>query len=311
MKINLRIAILSALFSAGIQGRAQQEVMISQYMFNPVFINPAAAGAHPYHTASLLYRKQWLNFSGAPVSQVFTIDGKLEKHKTGLGLTLINDRIGVSDRTEVYGNYSYHLKAGDKATLAMGLSAGIAWYKAGLTGLTVWDSGDHVFASDIQGRVIPNIGSGVYFFTERFYCGFSVPNLVQYKPGTFLSAEMNNAPQWVRHYYMQSGYSYTVSDNLTVKPSFLLKYVPAAPVQADLNVNVTLKKLVTVGVLFRTGDSFAGILELNLMKNLRLGYAYDYSFTDIRKYSAGSHEIRLAYDFGKQARNSTSPSFIR
>lgn len=310
MKKIYSILTLCALFLLVQRSNAQQEIMVSQYMFNPLFINPAYAGAHKYNTAMLLYRGQWTNFKGSPVSQIASVDGKLKEKNVGLGLTILNDHIGVSDRTELYGNYSYHLKAGSKATLAMGLNAGVAWYRAKLTSLTVWDAGDNAFTTDITSKVMPNFGSGLYFFTEDFYAGFSVPNLLQYKPRTFISAEISKAPQFIRHYYFHTGYALKINDNITLKPSVLLKYVEAAPLEADFTINVMLKSLVTVGASFRTGDSFIGLVEFNLMKNLRLGYAYDYSFTDIRHYNNGSHEIRIAYDFGKEALSSNTPSFI-
>lgn len=289
---------------------AQQDPMVSEYMFNQLYLNPAYAGCHPYTNATLLLRKQWVNFSGSPTTEIFSMDGSINNKNMGLGLTLLNDHIGVSNRSGFYGSYSYRLKLNQKQFLSMGLDGGASYYQAQLTDLVVWDQGDNVFTSNINSKLIPNFGGGLYYYANnyKYYAGLSVPNILSYKPNTFLYVDLN-APQFQRHYYLTGGYTFSSGKEVAWKPSVLLKYTKGAPTEADFNLNVLLDSVISIGASYRTGDSFLGMVEFYIIKNLRIGYAYDYPFTEMRKYSAGSHEIRLSYDLGKDAAKSSKPMF--
>ncbi len=304
MKNIKKIIVLTILVLGCNLSFAQQDPMESEYMFNQLFINPAYAGCHPYTDALLLYRKQWVDFPGAPVTEIFSMDGSLKNKNMGLGLVLVNDHLGVTTRTEFYGTYSYHLKLSKKQTLALGLSGGASYYQAALTDLLVWDPGDYVFASNIQNKLIPNFGSGAYFYSDNYYAGFSVPNILSYKPSTLLYIDLLNYPEFQRHYYLTGGYTFMGNSSISWKPSILLKYTDGTPPEADFNLNILMDKLVEVGVSYRTGDSFVGMLELYVVKNLCIGYAYDYPITVMRNSSAGSDEIKISYDFGRRKKPS-------
>lgn len=288
---------------------AQQDPMVSQYMFNGLFLNPAYAGSHKFYNATALYRKQWVNFDGAPTTQVIGVDGPLKGKNVGLGLIAANDVIGVSRQTDLYANYSYHLNLGP-GKLAMGLRAGASYYKARLSDLHIWDENDQVFKSDINGEFLPNFGFGLYFYDKKYFVGFSAPHLVNYKPRTTLYVNKTDAPQLIRHYYFNAGYVFDKNENVIFKPSVLVKYVENAPIQADFNLNVLLHKLVWVGGSYRTGDSFVAIFELQATKKFRIGYAYDITTNNLRKYSNGSHEFMLAYDFGMDILKMKTPRYF-
>src|SRR6185312_1583329 len=251
----------------------------------------------------------WVGFEGAPTTELASVDGTLKDKNVGLGLVLLNDHIGVSERTGLYGNYSYHLKVNATGTLAMGLKGGVEYYNAWLRDLIVWDANDQVFTNNVLNKFIPVVGAGLYYYTDKYYGGFSVPNVLSYKPSTFLYLNLKNEPQFVRHYYLTGGYIFKLNDCTSLKPSVLVKYVQNAPVEADFNLNMLYANTICFGVSVRTGDAFLGMVELYVMKNLRVGYAYDYSFTEIRNYGAGSHEIKISYDLGKAAGNAGRPMF--
>src|SRR6185312_7913257 len=157
------------------QATAQQDPLVSEYMFNQLFLNPAYAGAHPYTNGTLVCRDQWISFPGAPVTEIASVDGALKNKNIGIGGEVLNDHIGVSTRTAIYGDYSYHLKLDEKNTLAMGLKGGVEYYNANLRDLTVWDEGDHVFMNNAQSKFIPVIGPGLYFYGPNYYAGISIP----------------------------------------------------------------------------------------------------------------------------------------
>jgi type IX secretion system PorP/SprF family membrane protein len=291
---------------------AQQETMISQYMFNGLYLNPAYSGSHDYTEATGLYRNQWTGLAGAPVSQIISADGKIKNTKMGWGGILANDRIGVTYKTDLYGNYAYHLPMG-KGKLSLGLRAGVSYYRALVTQLTVWDNGDQVFTNNIKSKYLPNAGGGLYYYTTKFFAGLSAPNLLNYDPNTFatLGNAVKGAPNYIRHAYLYSGYVIEASENLHFKPSVLVKYVKGAPVQADLNLNVLINRKFWVGGSYRTGDAIVGMVEYQHNGNWRIGYAYDFALTKLQKYNSGSHEIMFSYIFVKpEVMKIKSPRFF-
>jgi type IX secretion system PorP/SprF family membrane protein len=297
---NFYTRILALLFcGAPLILPAQQDPMVSQYMFSGHFLNPAYAGSHPYGNVTLLGRKQWVGFDGSPFTTYLSFDMPIAKEHIGVGALVSNDQIGVTKRTQVSGTFSYHLHLSEKARLSAGLSLGAQFYSAKLTSLTIWDEQDQVFTSDIAGKTLPVAGLGLYYYTHRFYAGFSIPNVISYKPGTPLYWGGLDAPQLERHYFGTMGYAIPVNKNLDIKPSILVKAVPHTPVQLDYNLHVLLYKTLWLGASYRHNEGMVGMVEYNATKNLRIGYAYDMALTNMRNYNSGSHEIMLAWDFVK------------
>ena len=186
--------ILSVLFlqSFLLGAYAQQDIMVSKYMFNGLFLNPAYGGAHPYFTARLSYRTQWTGFTGAPKTQLFELDGPLAKDKMGIGCIISHDKIGVTEQTDFFATYSYKIKLGS-GKLSFGLRAGVSDYRAQLTSLTYWDASDVVFTSDIKSALIPKFGFGIYYYTGKYYAGLSIPTLIAYDKDYTFSVDLEKS----------------------------------------------------------------------------------------------------------------------
>lgn len=303
--------ILGCLFIvASLRLTAQQDAMISQYMFNGLFLNPAYSGSHPYLSTSVLHRSQWVRFEGAPNTSSFAIDGPLAKDKMGLGLLVVNDKIGVTEQTDIYANYAYKLQLGT-GKLAFGLKAGASSYSSRLSELTVWDETDQMFASDVSSKWLPKFGFGTYYYTSRGFAGFSIPTLVAYDPDRDFKFDVEKSANLRRHYYFNAGYVIDVSPMLKLKPTVLAKYVKAAPFQAEFNLNALLYDAVWLGASYRTGDAIVAIGEYQVTSRLRIGYTYDFTTSIMNRHSAGTHEIMIGYDFrsGEKAKTKT-PRFF-
>jgi type IX secretion system PorP/SprF family membrane protein len=281
----------------GYWSRAQQDLMVSQYMFNGLFLNPAYAGSHPYVSSSLLHRTQWVNFDGAPKTALFAIDGAIPDKNMGLGLILANDRIGATERNDISANYAYQLRM-KKGKLAFGIRAGAINYMMRAKEVKLWDANDDVFA-DRRSVWIPKVGFGTYYFAEKWYAGFSVPTLLAYETNKDFSFDINQATFLRKHYYLNAGYVYKINDQFKLKPSFLIKYLPAAPLQADLNLHLLYRDQFWIGTSYRTGDAVTFMVEYQTNNRFRIGYAYDATTSRLRNYSFGTHEIMIGYDFGK------------
>src|SRR5688572_15611558 len=137
---------------------AQQEVMVSQYMFNGLFLNPAYAGSHGYTSSTLLHRSQWMQVEGAPRTSMAAVDGTLMNGTMGLGLSIVHDQIGVSRDLDIAGHYAYRLRVNEAMTLAFGLRAGVSMYSAQFSDLRYWDANDQVYQSNISNELVGKFG---------------------------------------------------------------------------------------------------------------------------------------------------------
>lgn len=293
-----KLIVIIVLFSSFLNASAQQEVMVSQYMFNGLFLNPAYAGSHKYFSSSLTYRKQWVKFEGAPTTYLLAVDGPLFNDKMGVGLILANDQIGVANQTDIYANYSYFVKLGP-GKLGFGLKAGVSQYSAKVDDLIVNDEDDPLYAGVTKSAMLPKFGFGTYYYTSNWFVGFSIPTLFASDPKLDYAVTARKTATIQKHYYVNAGYVFKVSRTMKLKPTALVKKEKASPMQIDASLTAFFMDRFSLGVTYRSKDAMSAMITAQLTKKLRLGYAYDITTTDIKIYSKGSHEVMLSYIFGK------------
>jgi type IX secretion system PorP/SprF family membrane protein len=273
--------------------QAQQDPMYTHYMYNTLMVNPGYAGSRDALTVTALHRSQWVSFKGAPLVESITLHAPVSNKHIGLGLSVLNDRIGSTNKTSVFGDFAYRMDLTKKSKLALGLSMGANIYQANLNSLALDQQTDPSFQTNINNRVTPNFGFGAYYSRERFYAGISAPYLLQ---NSYLKQADGSIEH--RHYFFIAGAVFNLSNELAFKPTTLVKVTAAAPVQADFTASFIIMKKVTVGIMYRTGDAFGGLVGLNLTDQLHVGYSFDWSYgLQTAKYNQGSHEIVLRYDF--------------
>ncbi|MEY3238212.1 MAG: hypothetical protein RI883_2313 [Bacteroidota bacterium] len=303
------ILIFTAIVFCTLTASAQQDPMVSQYMFNGLYLNPAYAGSHEYWTSTLSYRNQWVGFEGAPETAIAAVDGRIADKNMGLGLILLHDKIGVTRQNTAIINYSYQIKTGEKSKLALGINAGVSQFSAKLTDLTVWDQ-DNVFKNDLTSQLLPRFGVGVYHFGKKHYVGLSIPTLFAYQKDMNFNFDLSRSSFLRRHYLLTAGYVFETSKEIKLKPSVLLKYVNNAPLEADFNLSTIYKDMYSIGVSYRTNDAVAIILEYQTNSFFRIGYSYDITVSKLRNYSSGSHEIMIGIDFGKDLVKIKTPRYF-
>ena len=295
----LKIAIVLILACGWETVQAQQEPMYTHYMYNTLVINPGYAGSRDALSVTALHRSQWVNYKGAPIVQTLTMHAPLKNEHLGLGLSVTNDKIGPTNNTAVFADFAYIMKLNTKSKLALGLSAGVNIFQADLNSLQLNQQADPSFQNNISNKVNPNFGFGAYYSRERFYAGISIPNIIQ---NNYLVVNLPNGSTWAgkeqRHYYFIAGTMIKLSDNLEFKPTTFVKVTPAAPIQADVTASFVIAKKLLLGVMYRTGDAFGGLIGLDVTSQFHVGYSFDYSYgVKTFKYNNGSHEIILRYDF--------------
>lgn len=290
--------ILIALIVLGLnQLYAQQEAAYTHYMYNTLVVNPAYAGSRDALTFTALGRFQWVGFKGAPTTQTFTVHTPIAKKNIGLGLSLMNDKIGPTNNTSLNVDFAYRLKLSDKARLSFGINGGFNSFSANVNSLTLADPNDASFMQNMRGKMLPSLGAGIYFQLPNFYVGASVPSILENNLFATGNSNAMDVSKERRHYYFIAGAVFAISPSVKFKPTVLAKLVQNAPFQIDVTGTFMLRELIDLGIMYRTGDGVGALVGVHVSKQFLFGYSFDWS-TGVRtgKFNGGSHEIMLRYD---------------
>jgi type IX secretion system PorP/SprF family membrane protein len=287
---------------------AQQDPMFTQYMFNTLSINPAYAGSADRLSAVALHRSQWVNFQGAPTTQTVTVHSPLKNENISVGGSIVNDAHGPVKQTGFYLDASYRIFMGSKR-LAFGLKAGTNLFSANLVDLNPFIEDDNTFNTNIRGKALPNFGFGMMYYSKRFYVGASVPKLLQNK---LIDGEIpdfiNNKEQ--QHAFLIAGAVFDISYYTKFKPTVLVKAVNGAPLGVELTTQFLFYDKLWAGAMYRWQDAAGILLQYEINNKFKIGYAYDYTLSDIRRYSDGSHEVMLGFDLIKGYPGDISPRYF-
>ncbi|WP_408040242.1 PorP/SprF family type IX secretion system membrane protein, partial [Tenacibaculum amylolyticum] len=287
------IFIIAVMFSV-LSVKGQQDPQYTQYMYNMNIVNPGYAGAQDGLVLSFLARSQWVGIKDAPRTLTFNAQAPIGSN-LGLGLSVLADRIGPLSEENVYADISYSLDVSEQAKLAFGLKAGATFLSAPLAFLTTVNSGDIAFQNNLN-EVKPNFGAGVYYYTDKYYLGLSVPNVLKTVHFERNNGVISKALDEM-HYFFTGGYVFEFDNDIKFKPSFLVKAAVGAPISVDYNANILFNNNLEFGLSYRFDDSFSAMLGLNVTDQLRIGYAYDHTFTNLGNFNSGSHEILMTFSF--------------
>jgi type IX secretion system PorP/SprF family membrane protein len=288
--------------------KAQQDPMFTQYMFNTLSVNPAYAGSADRLSAVALHRSQWVNFQGAPTTQTITVHSPLKKENISIGGSIVNDAHGPVKQTGFYLDASYRIFLGSKR-LAFGLKAGTNLFTANLLDLNPFFEDDNTFNANISSKMLPNFGFGMMFYSKRFYLGASVPKLLSNKliEGD-LPDFINN--QEKQHAFLIAGAVFDISYYTKFKPTVLIKAVSGAPIGAEVTGQFLFYDKLWAGLMYRWQDAAGVLLQYEINNRFKIGYAFDYTLSDIRRYSDGSHEVMLGFDLIRGYPGEISPRYF-
>ena len=287
------------------QTSAQQDPQYTQYMYNQSVINPAYAGLKDGLAINLLYRNQWTGFEGSPETYTAAAHSPVGE-RTGVGLSLIRDQLGPVTETNAYADFSYKLRLNSDYQLSLGVKAGATFHDIGLVGLNLIQEGDPFFSQNVN-ETKPNVGTGAFLYSDNFYVGLSVPNLLN---TVHLDEDDVRFGSETNHYFLTSGYVFEVTNDIKLKPSFLVKSSFRAPVSFDVNVNALYLEKFELGVSYRFDDSFSGLVGFQATPDFRIGYAYDAVTSEINTVASSSHEIILTYNLIFNKRVLRSPRYF-
>ncbi|NVM63447.1 type IX secretion system PorP/SprF family membrane protein [Mucilaginibacter sp. SG538B] len=303
--------------------KAQQRPQYTQYVFNNYLLNPALSGIENYTDVKLGYRSQWTGLEGAPVTSYFSVNAPIgnrflqgdatafpaggglnpssrsytqnymaaEPHH-GVGLMVVSDKTGPITQTNIDATYAYHLGLTETLNVAVGVSAGVSHNIIDKSKLTYVDQNDPTINSIAGAQWKPDLGVGVWAYSSNYFFGASVQQIL---PQNLYVTTSTTAVQnkTVPHYFVTGGVKLFVSDDITLMPSALLKFIAPVPVTFDVNMKMSFKDRFWIGGSYRRNDSYAALVGFNLSSLINVGYSYDFTTSALNTVSHGSHEIVL------------------
>jgi len=305
-KLSLFALILLLVFTTDIY--SQQDPQYTHYMYNMNVVNPAYAGSRGTLSISALYRTQWVGLDGAPKTGTLSIHAPIGKN-LAMGFSAISDEIGPVQEQNIYVDFSYTINTSEEGRLAFGLKGGVTLQDIGLVSILLpQDPNDPLFSDNVN-EVYPNFGAGLYYYTEKFYAGLSAPNLIETVHFEKESGIISKASEKM-HYFFTTGYVFDLSETLKFKPSAMAKAVAGSPLSIDVSANFLMNDRLEAGVNYRFGDSVSGLINFGVTPDLRIGYGYDYTTTNLGNFNSGTHEIFLLWDIDFSKKNLKSPRFF-
>lgn len=299
--------LLLVLVLAGGQLWAQQDAQYTQFMFNKLYFNPAYAGAKEALCISGIYRNQWIGMEGAPQTATLNVHAPIWKRRMGIGASITNDRIGLTDRWNMDFNYAYRIQLPKESVLSIGLRGSVSYMSIR------WDNAEltQVFDQSVpaaqNSKIMPNFGAGIYYQSRKWYLGFSMPRLFKNRIDFNTNNQGTIEPELTQHYFMSGGVSIDLGKNVQLQPNVMLKYAPNTPFDADINCSIVFFETILLGVSYRVGDSVDGLLQWRIVPQFTISAAYDFTLTPLQQYNRGSLEVMIQYCFccqkGKRLHN--------
>jgi type IX secretion system PorP/SprF family membrane protein len=290
----------------GIVSYAQQDAQFTQYMYNTIVINPAYAGSRGVMSIFALHRTQWVGLDGAPVTNTFSINTPIENSKLGIGISLLNDKIGPINENNLSADISYTIHTSETFKLSFGIKATANVFNLDVNKLNPMDQGDPQF-HNLDNVVSPNIGAGIYFHSEKTYVGFSVPNFLEKKlyDDNSVSVYKQKAT-----YYLIAGHVFDLSPSVKFKPSILSKAVMGSPYEMDLSASFLFNEKFVLGASYRWNGTVSAMAGFKVSDKIYIGYGYDMETTKLANYNSGSHEIFLRFELLNNYKKVMSPRFF-
>ena len=287
---------------------AQQDPQYTNYMYNTININPAYAGSRGALSIFGLHRSQWVGLEGAPTTNSFSVNTPIADSKVGLGVSFVNDALGVMDENTLSVDFSYTLDLNNRGSkLSFGLKGSANLLNVAYSDLNKYNPNDPQILNDVSNEFTPNIGAGIYWHTEKSYVGFSVPSFLE---STRYDNYIQSTMQQKMHYYLMGGHVFEINPTLKFKPAFLLKAVEGAPLQADITGNFLIHDKFTIGGAYRWDAAWSALVGFQVTEGMFIGYSYDSDIKALRNYNNGSHEIFVRFELFNKYRRVNSPRFF-
>ncbi|HRN41830.1 MAG TPA: type IX secretion system membrane protein PorP/SprF [Vicingus sp.] len=302
-----KIIILSLLMLTVGVVFSQQLPHFSQYYLNDYLINPAVAGSRPYFEGKSAHRYQWEGITDAPRTYTLSVNGPTKNQKMGLGGYVFTDNVGPTRRTGANLSYAYHVKVSDKLKLGMGISAGVIQFMIDGSKITLRESDDDIITNGVQSVLLPDAGFGLYLYHEKYYVGFSAPQLLNSRV-TFFKDGRNPEGTLPSHFFFNGGYKFKLAEDFVLEPSVFVKYISPVPVQFEGTLRLIYQDKVWLAGTYRDKDAITASIGYLINNYFTVAYGFDFTTTNLRNYSNGTHELMVGVRFYQYANKKSAPS---
>jgi len=276
---------------------AQNDVQFTHFVFNKLSYNPAYAGAAEAPVLSALYRNQWVNLDGAPVTATLNYHTTLSKDRVGLGFSITADKVGMVNTNSIEANYSYRFSAGE-GKLSLGVNGRLEQGTVKWSEAAPLELGDGSIPAAEEQRLSPNFGFGLFYQRSNFYLGLSIPRLM--RTTIYRDLSIDGSRSGYRTFYLMSGLVTEIAEKVKFQPGAMISYNSSAPFEVDLNANLIFMDTFWLGGNYRLGDSFSALIQYQFTPRLRTGVAFDFTMTELNSYTNGSIEVMITYGFNRQ-----------
>jgi len=271
---------------------AQIDPLYAQYLNNPLVINPAYTGLNKEFNASASYRKQWAGFDGAPTTINFTAHSSMFDNKMGVGLMVVQDKIGENKNSILMGTYSYKIEFSDMF-LSFGLQAGMTQYKNDNSALNLADRPDDYFP-DNESIIKPLFGAGLILHNDNFFLGLSIPRMLKVKETyTSSSGASVEADLYTQHFYGMASYIFFINERIRLKPAVLFKYVQGNPLSTDVNALLNIDERYGIGAFTRNFNTYGFLAQIKFKQSFKFAYAFELPTNKSVGVNFTTHEITL------------------
>ncbi|MEP6747532.1 MAG: type IX secretion system membrane protein PorP/SprF [Bacteroidota bacterium] len=315
------------------KANAQQQPQYTQYLNNNFILNPALSGIENYTDVKISHRHQWVGLQDAPVTTYLTIhtplgkkddrttatsfdmpgenprgknywqDYEAAKPHSGIGLKIINDRTGPLNRFAGYVSYAYHVGISPRTSIAAGFEAGVQDIFLNRDKLDFGSANPidpAVYNSGEINSLKPDFGAGIWVYSADYFIGLSAQQIIPQKIYFSDNTVKQQQGKLVPHLFATAGYRFLINDDISMIPSFMLKYVQPTPMQLDINTKFQYRDLLWVGAGYRLKDGFNGMVGLNVSNTFNVSYSYDYTTSQLNTVTKGTHEIILGFLIGNK-----------
>lgn len=306
----LKRVFIIALFLITQLGYGQQDAQFSNYMYNTLSFNPGYAGSRGTSSIYLSQRSQWVGFDGAPTTNALSYHSPLGSSKVGIGLSILNDAIGAVEENMVSLDVSYTINTSYDYKLAFGLRGSAHMLNVDFMKLNIFNPDDELAQNNINNRLSPNLGVGLFWYSDKSYLGFSIPNLLETRHiNRTLNSSVSSVSKERLHYHLTAGYVFDINENVLFKPAILTKIVSGAPLQLDVSSNFQFYDRFTLGASYRVDAAVSLLAGFQISQSWFLGYGYDFDTNSLSTFNSGSHEVFLRYEIFRN-NNVKAPRFF-
>ncbi|RFM28126.1 PorP/SprF family type IX secretion system membrane protein [Deminuibacter soli] len=334
--MKLRLSVI-CLVAASFHATAQQQPQYTQYILNNFIINPAVAGIENYWDVKASHRQQWVGLDGAPTTTYFTMHGPLSKSDYnretattihpdgenprgeaywtdyttppphgGVGVTVINDQTGPLNMFSASGTFSYHIGLSSRTNLSGGISLGMQQMRLNSSKLNFGAQAPidpAVAGTGYLNKIRPQVAGGLWLYSADYFMGLSAQNIIPQGIGFDNGHVTGNSivkytGKLIPHIFFEAGYRMFLSDDISLLPSVLLRYVSPTPASFDLNVKWQYQDRFWLGGSYRHKDGLAAMAGINISSVINVGYAYDLTTSRLNAVSYGTHEIVVGFLLG-------------